>query len=273
MTLAPDSWSHWYCAEHFYVSEYLVRTARGLNPLSTNPIKWSKTLKQFVSNLPTNCLNMFDHFVKLVHKGLKRLKEFLWSLHKNKEKWYPKIPLILCLACMKMMSLVAKCLVKMTVLALQNEIKTSEVEFHAGTHDFNPFTTFQLCDISDQWHMSHIYVTHVYDIYDIYDICIYIHIWYIYIYIYICLYDSFWWVGLVTQVDVEQGDVRVQFMFPHVPCKTFNWPETEDSCYVPIKKILYQISSPTTTTGRTYRITDEEYDKTISACQYSNMAK
>ena len=26
-----------------------------------------------------------------------------------------------------------------------------------------------------------------------------------------CLYNSFWWVGLVTQVDVEQGDVRVNF--------------------------------------------------------------
>ena len=111
----------------------------------------------------------------------------------------------------------------------------------------------------------------MYMTYMIYMIYIYIYIYDIYIYI--CLYDSFWWVGLVTQVDVEQGDVRVQFMFPHVPCKTFNWPETEDSCYVPIKKILYQISSPTTTTGPTYKITDEEYDKTISACQYSNMAK
>ena len=63
------------------------------------------------------------------------------------------------------------------MLALQNEIKTSEVEFHAGTHDFNPPTTFQLHDISDQWHMSHIYVTNVYDIYDIYDIYIYIYIY------------------------------------------------------------------------------------------------
>ena len=87
-----------------------------------------------------------------------------------------------------------------------------------------------------------------------------------------CLYDSFWWVGLVTQVDVEQGDVKVQFMFPHGPHKTFNWPETGDLCYVPIKNILCQISSHTTT-GRTYKITDQEYGKTISACQYLNMAK
>ena len=112
----------------------------------------------------------------------------------------------------------------------------------AGTHDFNLPTTFQLCDIRPMTCVT-------------------------------CLYDSFWWVGLVTQVDVEQGDVRVQFMFPHVPCKTFNWPETEDSCYVPIKNILCQISSPITITGWTYKITDEEYDKTISACQYLNTVK
>ena len=35
----------------------------------------------------------------------------------------------------------------------------------------------------------------------------------------------FWWVGLVTQLDVEQSDVKVQFMFTHGPSKTFNWPE------------------------------------------------
>ena len=42
-----------------------------LNPLSANPTKWSNTLKQFVGNLPTNCLSVFDHFVGL---ALKRLR-------------------------------------------------------------------------------------------------------------------------------------------------------------------------------------------------------
>ena len=36
-----------------------------LNPLSANPTKWSNILKQFVDNLPTNCLIVFDHFVGL----------------------------------------------------------------------------------------------------------------------------------------------------------------------------------------------------------------
>ena len=42
-----------------------------VNPLSVNPTKWSNTLKQFVGNLPTNCLSVFDHFVRLAFKGLK----------------------------------------------------------------------------------------------------------------------------------------------------------------------------------------------------------
>ena len=108
---------------------------------------------------------------------------------------------------------------------------SNEDKSHAGTHDFNLPITFQLCDIRPMTFVT-------------------------------CFYNSFWWVGLVIQVDVEQGDVKVDIMFPHGPHKTFNWPETEDSCYVPIKNILCQISSPTTTNGQTCKITDEAYDKT-----------
>ena len=117
---------------------------------------------------------------------------------------------------------------------------SSEDESHAGTHDFNLLATFQLCDIRP--------MTYV-----------------------ICLYNSFWWVGLIIQVDMEQSDVKVQFMFPQEPHKRFNWPETKDSCYVSMKNILCQISSPTTTTGRTYKITDEEYDKTMPMHKYGKI--
>ena len=41
-----------------------------LNPLSTNLTKWSNTLKQFVENLATDCLSVFDHFMGLALKGL-----------------------------------------------------------------------------------------------------------------------------------------------------------------------------------------------------------
>ena len=42
-----------------------------INPLRANPTNWSNTLKQFVGNLPTNCLSVLDYFVKLALKGLR----------------------------------------------------------------------------------------------------------------------------------------------------------------------------------------------------------
>ena len=47
-----------------------MRGKRTFKPLNANPTKWSNTLKQFVGNLPTNCLIVFDHFVGLAFKGL-----------------------------------------------------------------------------------------------------------------------------------------------------------------------------------------------------------
>ena len=43
-----------------------------LNPLRANPTKWSNTLKQFIANLHTNCLSVFDHYVTLALKGLRK---------------------------------------------------------------------------------------------------------------------------------------------------------------------------------------------------------
>ena len=48
-----------------------------LNPLSSNLTKWPNKLKQFVSNLPRNCLSVFDHFVILAVKGLNIQNRYL----------------------------------------------------------------------------------------------------------------------------------------------------------------------------------------------------
>ena len=45
-----------------------------INPVRDNPKKWSDTIKQSVGNLPTNCLNVFDHFVWLVLKRLAHVR-------------------------------------------------------------------------------------------------------------------------------------------------------------------------------------------------------
>ena len=41
---------------------------KALNPLNTNPTKWSNTFKQFIGV----CLSVFDHFVILALKGLNK---------------------------------------------------------------------------------------------------------------------------------------------------------------------------------------------------------
>ena len=43
-----------------------------ISPLSANPTNWPNTLNQFVGKLPTNCLSVFDHFMGLALKGLRK---------------------------------------------------------------------------------------------------------------------------------------------------------------------------------------------------------
>ena len=67
------------------------------NPLSANPTKWSNKLKQFVGKMPTNCFSVFDHFVKLALKELRRfgrkrdqsgrLKEYLADKRDNTPRY------------------------------------------------------------------------------------------------------------------------------------------------------------------------------------------
>ena len=68
----PPLWIYIFFAVHFTKSELIAGSIPVLTlliPLSANPTKWSNTLKQFVGNLPTNYLSVFDHFVKLALKG------------------------------------------------------------------------------------------------------------------------------------------------------------------------------------------------------------
>ena len=61
-----------------------------LNPLSANPTKWSNTLKQFVGKFPTNCLSVFEHFVKLALKGLNLWKVILHDHSFRRSDWFSK---------------------------------------------------------------------------------------------------------------------------------------------------------------------------------------
>ena len=80
-----------------------------------------------------------------------------------------------------------------------------------------------------------------------------------------CVYNTFWWIGLILEVDVELGDVKIDFLHLHGLRKTFTWPVGGDTCHVPMKNILCSISAPLTATGRTYNILDVDYQNTVSA--------
>ena len=38
-----------------------------------------------------------------------------------------------------------------------------------------------------------------------------------------CIYDTVWWVSIVTEVNVDEGELKIEFLYPHGPRKTFSW--------------------------------------------------
>ena len=68
----PKFTKRYYSNVHGSSSNAYIAYIVEFNPLSGNSTKWSNTLTQFIGKLPTNCLTVFDHFVGLALKGLKR---------------------------------------------------------------------------------------------------------------------------------------------------------------------------------------------------------
>ena len=64
-----------YFSKHLWMARNSSESAE-VNTLSAKPPKWSNTLKQFVGNLRTNCLSLFDPFVGLTFK---EWIVFMWS--------------------------------------------------------------------------------------------------------------------------------------------------------------------------------------------------
>ena len=66
-------------------------------------------------------------------------------------------------------------------------------------------------------------------------------------------YNTFWWVAIVTEVNVHEGDLKIGFLHPHGPRKTFHWPSVVDKCFVSASNILCVITALRTITGQKYR--------------------
>ena len=75
-----------------------------------------------------------------------------------------------------------------------------------------------------------------------------------------CVYDIFWWIGIVTKVNVHESDLKIEFLHPHGPRKTFSWLSLPDKCFISVSKILCIIIAPTTITGQIYQISDTDFE-------------
>lgn len=73
-----------------------------------------------------------------------------------------------------------------------------------------------------------------------------------------CLYDGLWWIGSIRSVFDKNNDYEVIFMHPHGPSKSFRWPQREDICWVPQDHILGKIKAPSTLTGRSYVMANDD---------------
>ena len=60
----------------------------------------------------------------------------------------------------------------------------------------------------------------------------------------ICVYDQQYYVGIIMEVCVENLDVKVKFMHPHLPSPMFKWPARDDLCWVPNAHICSIIAAP-----------------------------
>ena len=69
----------------------------------------------------------------------------------------------------------------------------------------------------------------------------------------------------MTEVNAHEGDLKIEFLHPHGPRKTFSCASLADKCFVPTSNILCVILAPTTITGQIYRISDTDFEQTLKA--------
>ena len=72
-----------------------------------------------------------------------------------------------------------------------------------------------------------------------------------------CDYNCQWWLAFVIGTDKKNSEVKLTFLHPNGPCRSFKYPSTPDILTVSISDILTKVE-PRTPTGRTYYLTKKE---------------
>ena len=62
-------------------------------------------------------------------------------------------------------------------------------------------------------------------------------------------------------MNVHDSDLKIEFLHPHGPGKTFSWPTVADECFVPALNILCVITGPAAITGQMYQISGTTLNK------------
>ena len=75
-----------------------------------------------------------------------------------------------------------------------------------------------------------------------------------------CLYDQDWYIGNVLEVSFEFNDIYIKFMKKHE--NQFSWPKSDDTCWVPIEHIFFEVMTLNAQSkrGRSYCLSQVEYN-------------
>ena len=84
----------------------------------------------------------------------------------------------------------------------------------------------------------------------------------------VAAYDNHWYIDFVAKIDLDNGDVQVNFLHPKGPAASFHFPKHEDICWIPTMHIICCIDPPilATTQGQ-YQITTDTAEKISLAWQ------
>ena len=72
-----------------------------------------------------------------------------------------------------------------------------------------------------------------------------------------CVYNKEWWIACVLEVNEDKREVKVSFLHPQGPSRSFRYPAQSDILSIPVADVLTKVD-PRTATGHTYRITQKE---------------
>ena len=58
-----------------------------------------------------------------------------------------------------------------------------------------------------------------------------------------CYYDSNWWAGVMQNVNCDENDFEINFLYPPGPSNNFTWSKRKDAYWVPHMNVICKVSS------------------------------